>query len=294
MNNLGELIKSKRKQKKMTQGQLAGRLSVTTSTISKWENGMLLPDVYTVAQICRILDFSFDEYFEISNSEIKRELNDLKSEVSHLTETIRENNEEDKIVLRETRLGYENRISTIEKEHNLEINLIKDENDLARLRYRKCYFSLITIASLVIILIAGSLLIQLPVRYDENPILIRQDFIPMENSVSFSWEVILDEFNCQRVESKVLDVTIDDTMKRVVFVCGYDSIASRLFGSKSKESLIYTVIETVSTLDYYETDKADEKIDMVIYYFGNLDELVKTEKIDELMKQGKVYVLFSH
>ena len=46
MNQLviGKYISLKRKQKNMTQEQLAEKLGVSNKTISKWENGVSLPE----------------------------------------------------------------------------------------------------------------------------------------------------------------------------------------------------------------------------------------------------------
>ena len=42
---IGRLIAECRKEKKMTQVELADKLRVTDKSVSKWENGKCLPDV---------------------------------------------------------------------------------------------------------------------------------------------------------------------------------------------------------------------------------------------------------
>ena len=54
----------KRKQKGLTQEQLAERLYVTSTTVSKWERGVTYPDISMITGICRELDISEHEFFQ--------------------------------------------------------------------------------------------------------------------------------------------------------------------------------------------------------------------------------------
>jgi len=51
MINLGETIKSLRKQKNISQEVLANYLGVSFQAVSKWENGSTLPDVQMIPAI---------------------------------------------------------------------------------------------------------------------------------------------------------------------------------------------------------------------------------------------------
>ena len=57
MNNeaTGALIRTLRKEKKLTQKELAGRLHVTESAVSKWERGLSYPDITLLHDICAVL-----------------------------------------------------------------------------------------------------------------------------------------------------------------------------------------------------------------------------------------------
>ena len=44
----GALIRERRKQKQLTQQQLAQRLHVTDRAVSKWERGLCAPDIATL------------------------------------------------------------------------------------------------------------------------------------------------------------------------------------------------------------------------------------------------------
>lgn len=60
---IGKLIAECRKAKKITQLELANMLGVTDKSVSKWENGVCLPDVSLYREICRILDITLNEFF---------------------------------------------------------------------------------------------------------------------------------------------------------------------------------------------------------------------------------------
>lgn len=58
---IGAFIKNCRKQKKLTQEELARLLNVTDKAISKWENGRCLPDVSLFEKVCKELDITVNE-----------------------------------------------------------------------------------------------------------------------------------------------------------------------------------------------------------------------------------------
>lgn len=58
---LKDIILEKRKQKNMTQEQLAEQLGVARQTVSKWELGETLPDVENLRKMAILFEFSIDE-----------------------------------------------------------------------------------------------------------------------------------------------------------------------------------------------------------------------------------------
>lgn len=52
---IGKFINQKRKEKNLTQTQLAEKLSVSNKTISKWENGKCMPDYSVIGKLCEEL-----------------------------------------------------------------------------------------------------------------------------------------------------------------------------------------------------------------------------------------------
>ena len=63
MNQLvtGKFIALKRKQKNLTQEQLAEKLNVSRQTISKWESDSTSPDLESIVKISRIFHVSLDD-----------------------------------------------------------------------------------------------------------------------------------------------------------------------------------------------------------------------------------------
>ena len=60
-DRIGKFIKECRKNKKLTQEQLAEKLGVTYKAVSKWETGKCLPDASLMLELCNILDINANE-----------------------------------------------------------------------------------------------------------------------------------------------------------------------------------------------------------------------------------------
>ena len=58
---IGKFIAEQRKQKGLTQMQLAERLGVTDRAVSKWENGRSMPDTSIMLELCDALKISVNE-----------------------------------------------------------------------------------------------------------------------------------------------------------------------------------------------------------------------------------------
>ena len=57
---IGEIIRKYRKERNMTQEEMANRLGVTAPAVNKWENGNSMPDILMLAPIARLLEISLD------------------------------------------------------------------------------------------------------------------------------------------------------------------------------------------------------------------------------------------
>lgn len=60
----GKFIARKRKEKAMTQEQLAELLGVSNKTISKWENGKCMPDYSVIKLLCNELNITVSELMD--------------------------------------------------------------------------------------------------------------------------------------------------------------------------------------------------------------------------------------
>ncbi len=62
VEKIGKFIASCRKEKNLTQEQLAEKLGITSKAVSKWECGKGLPDVSLYQDICEILGITLNEF----------------------------------------------------------------------------------------------------------------------------------------------------------------------------------------------------------------------------------------
>ena len=72
---IGKFISLSRKNKRLTQEQLAEKLGVSINAVSKWERGLNLPDVSLMEKLCEVLDFTLNELFageKLTNEEMVR------------------------------------------------------------------------------------------------------------------------------------------------------------------------------------------------------------------------------
>ena len=70
MEKVGDFIRKKRKDKNLTQKELAKELGVSDKAISKWERGICCPDISLLKDLSSILDISINEL--LSGEDIKK------------------------------------------------------------------------------------------------------------------------------------------------------------------------------------------------------------------------------
>ena len=58
---IGEIISFLRKEKNMTQNDLAEKMNVTDKAVSKWGRNLSCPDVNSIPKLAKILDISVEE-----------------------------------------------------------------------------------------------------------------------------------------------------------------------------------------------------------------------------------------
>lgn len=84
---IGQFIALKRKEKNLTQGQLAEILNISNKTISKWETGKSMPDYSLINPLCEALDVTVSELLEGQasyNSMNEKQLIDLVRKIQQL------------------------------------------------------------------------------------------------------------------------------------------------------------------------------------------------------------------
>lgn len=67
---IGKFIALKRKEKNLTQEQLAEQLNISNKTVSKWETGKCMPDYSVIKNLCEVLEITI---FELMDGEEEKE-----------------------------------------------------------------------------------------------------------------------------------------------------------------------------------------------------------------------------
>ncbi|MBQ8902050.1 MAG: helix-turn-helix transcriptional regulator [Bacilli bacterium] len=80
---IGKFISERRKEKNITQIELAEKLGITDRAISKWENGICMPDSGIIPLLCKILNITINDLFsgevvDMKNNEKRLETNLLE------------------------------------------------------------------------------------------------------------------------------------------------------------------------------------------------------------------------
>ena len=75
MNTIGELISKKRKEKRLTQKELADLLHLTPSAISKWENDIAVPHISQFPQIAEALQIPVAELYAFTIEDFRYQEN---------------------------------------------------------------------------------------------------------------------------------------------------------------------------------------------------------------------------
>ena len=79
---IGKFIATLRKEKGLTQQELAEKLGVSRQTISKWETAETVPDIYEAKKLAKLYNLSLDELIEFN------------IDVKEIEEVIKNTNEE--------------------------------------------------------------------------------------------------------------------------------------------------------------------------------------------------------
>lgn len=93
---IGKFIQARRKSIGITQSELAEKLYVTDRAVSKWENGICIPDASNIIQLCKLLDITINDLY---SGEIVDMKDNEKLLEKNLLEMAKVNEEKDKQLL---------------------------------------------------------------------------------------------------------------------------------------------------------------------------------------------------
>lgn len=94
---IGKFIAKCRKEKKLTQAQLAEKLNITDRAVSKWETGKSMPDSSIMLELCEILGITVNEL--LSGEEVDMEIFEKKADENLIALTKKDENNMKKNVI---------------------------------------------------------------------------------------------------------------------------------------------------------------------------------------------------
>ncbi len=82
--NLSKVIKKLRRERDMTQEELADILSISAQAVSRWENGSTMPDISLIPSICNLFDISADYLLGVDVTRKEESIRKISEEASNL------------------------------------------------------------------------------------------------------------------------------------------------------------------------------------------------------------------
>lgn len=82
--NIGQTIFTLRKEKNITQDQLANMVGVTAGAVSKWENNNSTPDITLLAPLARALDTSLDVLLSFEKELSDTDITNIKQDLTNI------------------------------------------------------------------------------------------------------------------------------------------------------------------------------------------------------------------
>ncbi len=98
---LSENIKNLRKEKGMSQEELAAKLNVVRQTVSKWEQNLSVPDSEMLISIAEVFDVSVSQLLgeTVETNDTKTELEKISQKLENLNEMIAQKNSKNRRIL---------------------------------------------------------------------------------------------------------------------------------------------------------------------------------------------------
>lgn len=96
---IGKFIADKRKERNLTQEQLAEKLGVTNRVISNWENGKNMPDLSLFKPLCDELDISINDLMSGEKIDNQHYINSLEENVVNMVSNLEKKNKRNNRVI---------------------------------------------------------------------------------------------------------------------------------------------------------------------------------------------------
>ncbi len=84
--SFGKTIKKLRRERDMTQEQLAGMLSISPQAISRWETDMAMPDISLIAPLCNLFNITSDELLGIDHAQKQKKIKAICDEADKFSQ----------------------------------------------------------------------------------------------------------------------------------------------------------------------------------------------------------------
>lgn len=84
MKNFGEVLRKLRRERDITQEQLAEYVNISPQSVSKWETGLTLPDITVIPMLANIFDVSADVLLGIDVSQKKKHIEKIVCDAGNL------------------------------------------------------------------------------------------------------------------------------------------------------------------------------------------------------------------
>lgn len=85
---IGDIIKRLRKERNLTQEQLAEQLNISSAAVSKWENNIGMPDISNIVPLANLFGVTTDELFGVNGIDKEAEIDDLLDEIFKMQEGV--------------------------------------------------------------------------------------------------------------------------------------------------------------------------------------------------------------
>ena len=86
--NIGQIIKRLRKERNLTQEELAEQLNISAPAVSKWENGTSMPDITQVVPLANLYGVPTDVLFGVYGTNVQAEVEAALDEIFRMEENV--------------------------------------------------------------------------------------------------------------------------------------------------------------------------------------------------------------